>query len=229
MASDDHTAARAGRHRIGGMELTNSDEPGGDIQALRERLSKLSEASLRICESLDVDTVLREVVESARALTGAGCRRDHDHGRVGHLQDFVTAGVSPEDYQRFLHLPHGPGLWEYLRQVPQPLRLRDLAAHLGPLGFPADPRWRGASWGRRSATGACRWATSSGRQGGRAGVHPGGRGGAGAVRLAGRGGDRQCPRAPGRATGAGGPGSVDRDPRRWAWWCSTPAADRWCR
>ena len=57
----------------------------------------------------------------------------------GHLQDFVTAGVSPEEYQRFLHLPHGPGLWEYLRQVPQPLRLRDLAAHLGPLGFPDDP------------------------------------------------------------------------------------------
>ena len=53
------------------MELTTSDDPGGDIQALRERLSTLSEASLRICESLDVDTVLREVVESARALTGA--------------------------------------------------------------------------------------------------------------------------------------------------------------
>ena len=47
--------------------------------------------------------------------------------------------MSPEEYQRFLHLPHGPDLWEYLRQVPQPLRLRDLAAHLGPLGFPADP------------------------------------------------------------------------------------------
>ncbi len=123
----------------GGMELTNSDEPGGDIQALRERLSKLSEASLRICESLDVDTVLREVVESARALTGAGCSGITTMDASGHLQDFVTAGVSPEEYQRFLHLPHGPGLWEYLRQVPQPLRLRDLAAHLGPLGFPADP------------------------------------------------------------------------------------------
>ena len=33
----------------------------------------------------------------------------------------------------------GPRLWEYLRAIPQPLRLRDLAAHLGPLGFPADP------------------------------------------------------------------------------------------
>ncbi len=70
---DDHAAARGGRNRIGGVELTKADEPGGEIQALRERLSKLSAASLRISESLDVNTVLREVVESARALTGAGC------------------------------------------------------------------------------------------------------------------------------------------------------------
>ena len=121
------------------MELTKADDPGGDIQALRERLSKLSEASLRISESLDVNTVLREVVESARALTSAGCSGITTMDASEHLQDFVTAGVSSEEYQRFLHLPHGPGLWEYLRAIPQPLRLRDLAAHLGPLGFPADP------------------------------------------------------------------------------------------
>ena len=121
------------------MELTKADEPGGEIQALRERLSKLSAASLRISESLDVNTVLREVVESARALTGAGCSGITTMDASGQLQDFVTAGVSPEEYERFLILPHGPGLWEYLRTIPQPFRLRDLAAHLGPLGFPEDP------------------------------------------------------------------------------------------
>ena len=116
--------------------MTKADEPGGEIQALRERLSKLSAASLRISESLDVNTVLREVVESARALTGAGCSGITTMDASGQLQDFVTAGVSPEEYQRFLNLPHGPGLWEYLRAIPQPLR--DLAAHRGPLGFPDD-------------------------------------------------------------------------------------------
>ena len=40
-------------------------------QALRERLSRLSEASLRINESLDPDTVLQEVMDNARTLTGA--------------------------------------------------------------------------------------------------------------------------------------------------------------
>ena len=132
-------AARAGRHRIGGgggVELTKSDDPGGDIQALRERLSKLSEASLRICESLDVDTVLREVVESTRALTGAGCCGITTMDASGQLQDFVTAGVSSEDYQRFLHLPHGQDLWEVFA--------RDSAAAPAP-GPGGPPRPAGVS------------------------------------------------------------------------------------
>ena len=42
-----------------------------EIRTLRQRLSRLSEASLRINESLDLDTVLQEVLDSARTLTGA--------------------------------------------------------------------------------------------------------------------------------------------------------------
>ena len=37
-----------------------------ELADMRERLSKLSEAGLRINESLDFDTVLQEVVDSAR-------------------------------------------------------------------------------------------------------------------------------------------------------------------
>ena len=42
-----------------------------ELQTLRDRLSRLSDASLRINESLDFDTVLHEVLDSARELTGA--------------------------------------------------------------------------------------------------------------------------------------------------------------
>ena len=34
-----------------------------EVEDLRNRLSSLSEASLRVSESLDLDTVLREVIE----------------------------------------------------------------------------------------------------------------------------------------------------------------------
>ena len=118
--------------------MSEIDELRQDNRALRDRLSKLSEASLRSSESLDVNTVLGEVVESARALTGAGSGGIATMDGSGQLEDFVTSGLAPGEHQRFLDLPDGPQLWEYLRQVPQPLRLRDLGAHLASLGFPGE-------------------------------------------------------------------------------------------
>ncbi len=48
-----------------------SGDPVGEAAALRERLSHLSAASLRINESLDLDKVLQDVLDSARSLAGA--------------------------------------------------------------------------------------------------------------------------------------------------------------
>ena len=43
----------------------------GRIEVLEDRLSTLCAAVLRINASLDLDAVLQEAVDSARALTGA--------------------------------------------------------------------------------------------------------------------------------------------------------------
>ena len=51
--------------------MGSPDEPKREIESLRDRISGLSAAMLRISASLDVNTVLRDIVESARALTGA--------------------------------------------------------------------------------------------------------------------------------------------------------------
>ena len=40
-----------------------------DIAALQDRLTRLSQASLSINESLDLDDVFRQVLDSARSLT----------------------------------------------------------------------------------------------------------------------------------------------------------------
>ncbi|WP_420449636.1 ATP-binding protein [Candidatus Palauibacter sp.] len=118
--------------------MQDFEELGREVQALRDRLSRLSDASLRISESLDVDTVLRDVAESTRALTGAGRAVIATMDGSGGLRDFVSAGLSAEEHGRLLELPYGPELWAYLRELPEPLRLGDLAAHLGSLGFPED-------------------------------------------------------------------------------------------
>ena len=72
-------------------------------RALRERLSRLSQASLRINEGLDFDTVLQEVVDSARALTGSRYGAITVLGETGQLPDFIVSGLTREEHQ---------GLWE---------------------------------------------------------------------------------------------------------------------
>ena len=115
------------------------DELKQENLALRNRLSKLSEASLRISDSLEVDTVLDEIAASARTLTGAGCSGIVTMDAEGQMEEFITDGLPPGEHQRFLDHPNGYAMWEYLRQVPRPLRLRDLASHLGAVGIPDDP------------------------------------------------------------------------------------------
>ena len=126
---EDRSPARVGKVKPTG-------ELRVEIEALRERLSRLSQASLRISESLDVNTVLHEVVESARALTGAWYGGITALDEAGQLQDFVTSGLTPEEHQRLVDLPEGPKLFEYFSGLSEPLRLRDLAAHIRSLGFP---------------------------------------------------------------------------------------------
>ncbi len=118
------------------------EELSCEIRVLRERLTSLSEASLRISESLDVDTVLREMIESARSLTGARSGGITTMDASGELQDLLTTGLSPEEHRRVQEMPVAQELWAYLREVPGPLRLRDLAAHVSALGFPDDPLMR---------------------------------------------------------------------------------------
>lgn len=47
----------------------------GKVDALRDRLPKMWEASPRVTASIDLKTVLQEVLENARVVVGARWRR----------------------------------------------------------------------------------------------------------------------------------------------------------
>ena len=53
------------------QELREGDRLRAENEALRSRITGLTEAILRISEDLDLDTVLQEVVDGARSLVGA--------------------------------------------------------------------------------------------------------------------------------------------------------------
>ena len=116
--------------------MKRPDDPMREIAALRERLSRLSEASLHITEDLDLDAVLQGVLDGARSLTGARMGGVTILDDAGQLQDFITSGLTDEDHQRFVNLPGGPEFFAYLSSLPEPLRLADFSAHTTALGLP---------------------------------------------------------------------------------------------
>jgi len=86
-------------------------------EALRERISRLSAAILRINASLDVATVLQEVVDSARALTAARYGIIATVDDSGAVQDFVASGFTQEEQDQLASWPDGPRLFERLRDL----------------------------------------------------------------------------------------------------------------
>ena len=72
-------------------------------RALRQRLALLSQASLSINESLDFDTVLQGVLDSARSLTSARygvIALQDDDGNAG---DFLSSGMTRDEAERVWH------------------------------------------------------------------------------------------------------------------------------
>ena len=92
--------------------------------------------------------MLQEVVDSARALTGARQSVITTIHETGRLQDFVTSGLTPEERRELMDWPDGPWFFEHLRDHSEPLRVADLPSYLKSLGFFAVP------WASRSLQGA---------------------------------------------------------------------------
>ena len=104
--------------------------------ALRERLSSLSEATLRINESLELDAVLQRVLDSARSLTHARYGVITLADDAGDLEGFLASGLTPEESQRLWEMPGGQAFSEYLSNLPGALRVRDFSSLTRAAGLP---------------------------------------------------------------------------------------------
>ena len=119
--------------------MNKSNEMDSEIQALRERLSRLSAAILRVNSSLDLDTVLREILSSTRDLVGARYGVITSIDETGQPQDFVTSGFSPDEERLLMEWPPALHFFEHLRDIPGPLRLTDLPTYIRSIGYEPDP------------------------------------------------------------------------------------------
>jgi signal transduction histidine kinase len=123
------------------------------------RLRRLMEVGPWLIAELDLETVLDRLLETAREVTGAAYAAlgvlDADRRE---LERFLTRGLSEQAERAIGPRPRGSGILGLLITDPQALRLSDLTAHPGSIGFPAGhPPMRtflgmpivigGAAWG----------------------------------------------------------------------------------
>ena len=117
--------------------MNRQDDLSRENQALRDRLSRLSEASLRINESLDFDTVLQDVLDSARSLTQARCGIVTLLDESGRVVDSLTSRMYLEESGGVWGL--GPEAWrifDYFSSLMKPIRIGDLLGHIGSMCLP---------------------------------------------------------------------------------------------
>ena len=202
-----------------------------EIRSLRDRFARLSGTVLRISSGLDPDTALQEVVDGACALTGAGKGVITTIDERGRRVDLLTSGLSAGEVRALAAWPEGPRLFEHLRDIEQPFQLAELPGCFESSGLPPGP-WptrmmQGAPMRRRAGRSAT--SSSATRRTARR-AHP-------RTRRSWCCSPRRRPprlrlRPRARTPRAGGRGPTSRTwwrPRRWAWWCSRPAAEGWPR
>ena len=90
---------------------------------LRERLSRLSEASVHINESLDVNVVLQEVIDNARYLTNARYGVIASMNEVGGLGSVLTSGTTEDEHRQLVTLPGGTEIFDHFIKIPGPFRV----------------------------------------------------------------------------------------------------------
>ncbi len=105
-------------------------------EVLRGRLSRMGTAFQRINESLDLESVLQRVLDSARSLTDAkyGLLSVTEDGR--RIQDCISSGLTRKQVRRLRQVPENEALFDTFAFVDRPLRLGDMHSHVRRLGLP---------------------------------------------------------------------------------------------
>jgi signal transduction histidine kinase len=109
------------------------------------QLERLLAIAPALAGGLDLETVLRRIVDAAREVTGAryAALGVLDPGGEA-LERFITAGLSDDEIAGIGDLPRGRGVLGELIRHPEPLRLENVGDHPRSYGFPmGHPPMRG--------------------------------------------------------------------------------------
>jgi signal transduction histidine kinase len=120
------------------VPIDEDEQMAGDRIGLGEdALRRLLEVGRTLVSELDLESVLRRLLETARELTGAryAALGILDEGKE-ELERFITVGIDEDTRRAIGPLPRGRGVLGELIRKPEPLRLADVTAHPRAYGFP---------------------------------------------------------------------------------------------
>jgi signal transduction histidine kinase len=106
------------------------------VVATRDRVHGLLEAVLAVGGNLELEAVLRRIVEAAVVLVDAQYGALGVVGGDGRLAEFIPVGLDEAEIAAIDHWPEGRGLLGQLITDSRPLRLADIAGHAQSSGFP---------------------------------------------------------------------------------------------
>ena len=106
-----------------------------EVASLQQRLTRLSEASLRINETLDFDSVLQVVVDCACDLTDARYGGITVLSNEGSFEEFVASGLTPDERRLLVESPENVQLFWHLNGIDDPLRVDDLSGYMRSFGM----------------------------------------------------------------------------------------------
>ena len=99
------------------------DELREEVAALQKQLALLSDASLRINESLDVETVLQGVLDSARSLVGARYGLIYLVSSQGRIEENVYSGITSEQARQLWEMPHAMTFQSHVDEFEETVRI----------------------------------------------------------------------------------------------------------
>lgn len=114
------------------------DRMQSQLQRQNEELLALHRAGLAVAAELALDSVLKTVVDQARDLVGTRYGAVSVIDREGHIQQFITAGVSAEERAAIGPPPVGHGVLGVVLHQGAHLRLQDVTKHPQSQGFPPN-------------------------------------------------------------------------------------------
>ena len=106
------------------------------VVSTRDRIHALLEAVVAVGSNIELEVLLRQIVEAAVILVNARYGALGVIGEGGRLAEFIPVGLDQEQIAAIHHWPEGRGLLGELITTPQPLRLADISTHPRSFGFP---------------------------------------------------------------------------------------------